>query len=69
MGADEYVFNMPDIINFFDNCVDAGTLVGFGPGNSAENRLNAFSKMLIRVGDMIDKGNVKGACNELNKVS
>ena len=32
MGADEYTFNVPDILGFFDKSVLEGTLVGYGPG-------------------------------------
>lgn len=65
IGADEYVFNIPDIINFFDDSVDNGNLEGNGSGNLAEKRLNAFRKMLVKAGDRIDSGKINSACNKL----
>jgi HYDIN/CFA65/VesB-like, Ig-like domain len=41
------------ILNFFDDSVAAGTLVGSGSGNSAPKRLNALRNMLESTGDLI----------------
>ena len=55
-----------DILNFFDTSVANGTLVGNGPGNSADGRLNAFRNMLIQTSYLISSGNYDAACGQLN---
>jgi beta propeller repeat protein len=54
-----------EILQFFDESVDAGTLVGNGPGHSGPGRLKALRNMLRAVADMIKAGNVAGACQQL----
>ena len=56
------------ILDFFDESVANGTLEGDGPGKSAENRLKAFRKMLVKAGEMIDNENINAACNKLNAI-
>lgn len=57
-----------DILNFFDESVIDGTLEGVGSGKSANNRLKAFRKMLVKAGQMIDKENLNAASNKLNTI-
>ena len=52
-------------LDFFDASVDDGTLVGDGPGNSAENRLNALRNMIETAGDLIEDGLLDDACQQL----
>jgi hypothetical protein len=42
------------ILDFIDESVAAGTLVGEGPGKSAENRLNALRNMIEAASDLIE---------------
>jgi len=68
MGADEYVFNIPDIMDFFDNCVNVATIVGIGPGNSATNRLNVIRNMLMAATNFIGVADYGGACLQLDDI-
>jgi TolB protein len=54
-----------EILQFFDESVDAGTLVGDGPGHSGEGRLKALRNMLRAAADLINAGNTAGACQQL----
>jgi hypothetical protein len=56
---------MADLIEFFETSVDAGTLVGEGPGGSASGRLNAFRNMLNAANDLIVDENYAMACEQL----
>jgi hypothetical protein len=49
----------------FDPAVEAGTLVGDGPGNSASGRLNALRNMIEAAGDLIEMGEIEAACDQL----
>jgi len=53
---------------FFDEAVEAGDLVGSGPGKSADNRLKALRKMIVIAGQLIDNGDVDGACGKLQAI-
>lgn len=53
------------ILDFFDASVGGGTLVGDGPGQSAENRLNALRNMVETAGDLIEDGLLDEACEQL----
>jgi hypothetical protein len=53
------------ILDFFDASVLDGTLVGNGPGGSAQKRLNALRNKLEAAGDLIDAGRINKACNKL----
>jgi len=53
------------ILNFFDASVADGSLVGNGPGNSAEGRKNALRNMIEAACDLIDDGYIKDACQQL----
>jgi hypothetical protein len=54
-----------DILEFFDMSVDDGTLVGDGPGRSAERRLKALRNMIEAAGDLIEDGLIEEACDQL----
>ena len=56
------------ILDFFDESVADGAL-GNGRGNSANGRLNALRNMLEMAGDLIDIGDIEGACGQLNAAS
>jgi hypothetical protein len=60
--------SIDDILDFFDESVADGTLEGDGPGKSAENRLKAFRKILVKAGEMIDNKNINAACNKLDAI-
>jgi len=53
------------ILTFFDTSVDGGTLLGDGPGNLAEKRLNALRNMLEAAGDLIEDDFFEEACRQL----
>ena len=54
-----------EILQFFDESVDAGTLVGDGPGHSGDGRLKALRNMLRAAADLINAGDTAGACQQL----
>lgn len=54
-----------DVINFFEESVESGDLIGNGPGNSANNRLNAFGNMLYAAYNMIADEDYEAACDQL----
>jgi len=56
---------MADLIDSVEAFVDAGTLVGDGPGGSASGRLKAFRNMLNAANDHIEDGNIALACEQL----
>ncbi len=43
------------VLAFFDESVDAGTREGFGPGNSANGRLNALRNMIKSTRNLIEE--------------
>ncbi|MCJ7580765.1 MAG: choice-of-anchor D domain-containing protein [Candidatus Aminicenantes bacterium] len=53
------------ILEFLDVSVYEGTLVGSGPGNSADIRLNALRNMLENARDLIEAGLYDDACRKL----
>lgn len=59
------VFDVENLLDFIDDSVVAGTLEGDGPGNSADNRLNALKNMIEAAGDLIDAGDTSRACQQL----
>jgi beta propeller repeat protein len=63
--ADPPSEQIADIIAYFDASVDDGTLWGDGPGNSADNRLNALRNMIEAAGDLIDDGLIIEASQQL----
>ena len=54
-----------DLLAFFDSSVTAGTLKGNGPGSSAQGRLKALHNMIEAAGDLIRRGLVVDACQQL----
>ena len=54
-----------ETLEFFDASVEAGNLVGDGPGDSAEYRLNALRNMLEAASDLIEDGLIQEACQQL----
>ena len=54
-----------NILEFFDQSVSDGTLVGNGPGNSARGRLNALRNMIEAAGNLIVNEDIEGACQQL----
>jgi hypothetical protein len=69
IGAFELVqaasVTIADVIELFNDAVADGTLVGAGPGNSAAGRLNALRNMLLTAGELLEQGDVDGACAQL----
>jgi hypothetical protein len=55
--------SVQDILDFFDQSVADGTLVGDGPGSSADGRLKALRNKIKAAGDTIDDGG--DACEQL----
>ena len=54
-----------ETLAFLDASVEAGTLVGEGPGKSADKRLNALRNMLEAAAELIDAGLYELACEQL----
>jgi hypothetical protein len=59
---------IPVTLNFFDESVADGSLVGEGPGKSGKNRLNALRNMLETAGNLVDAGDYQAACGQLMDV-
>ena len=47
------------------SAVSDETLAGNGPGNSATNRMNTLYNMLFSAQDLIEAGDLVGACEQL----
>lgn len=58
-----------DVLDFYDASVAEGTLVGFGPGNSASKRLKALRNMIKSAGDLINVGEYELAAKQLESVA
>ena len=56
---------VPVILDFFDDAIADGSLVGEGPGKSAENPLKALRNMLEAAGSLIEAGAYQDACGQL----
>lgn len=54
-----------NILEFFDQSVADGTLVGEGPGNSAKGRLNALRNMIKAAGNLIIDEDIEETCQQL----
>jgi len=54
---------------FFDQSVADGTIEGYGHGNSANNRLDSLRNKLQMASDLIDIGDIDGACLQLKIAS
>ena len=57
-----------DVLASFDEWVGVGTLVGGGPGNSAEGRLGALRNMIAAAAAYLDQGEVALAVAQLEAV-
>lgn len=53
------------ILDYFDASAAAGTLQGYGPGNSPKNRLKALRNMIEAAGDLINAGAYDQAADQL----
>lgn len=58
-----------DILEFFDASVAAGTLQGYGPGNSPQKRLNALHNMVEAASDLINAGDYIQAIEQLEAIA
>lgn len=54
-----------EVLAFFDTSVADGTLVGNGPGRSADGRRGALRNMIEAAGDFIEEGLYEEACEQL----
>ncbi len=59
------VEEIEEILDLVDESVEDGTLTGEGPGNSADNRLNALRNKLEDVRRQIEAGRYEDACDQL----
>ncbi|GAF78455.1 unnamed protein product, partial [marine sediment metagenome] len=66
VAHEEPPVSVADILAFFDESVADNTLIGDGPGKSAEKRLNALRNMIEAAGDLIDEGYFAEACQQLS---
>jgi hypothetical protein len=58
---------LQDILDFFDEAVDQGTLDGAGPCPAARRaKRRIFRRMLVRIGRLYDRGHERAACRLLN---
>lgn len=57
--------SIADILAFIDESVADGSLIGNGPGRSAERRLNALRNQIEAAGDLIENGLIEEACQQL----
>lgn len=57
--------SIDDILAFFDNSMEVGTLVGEGPGKSGRHRQEALRNMLASAGNLLDQGADDDACDQL----
>jgi hypothetical protein len=69
IASSSSVPNIDAILDFFDQSVSGGSITGYGHGNSANNRLDAFRKKLQMASDLIDIGDTDGACVHLEAAS
>jgi hypothetical protein len=53
------------ILQFFDQSVSNGTLIGDGPGRSGNHRLNALGNMLEAAQRLIEEGSIAEVCQQL----
>ena len=58
-----------NILDYFDTSVADGTLIGYGPGNSASKRLNALRNMIEAASDLINAGAYEQAIEQLESIA
>jgi YVTN family beta-propeller protein len=56
------------LLGFIDYALENGLIAGVGPGNSADNKVNALKNMIKSVGDLIAKNSTQAACGQLNSI-
>ncbi len=59
---------LDEFSDFIDNSVDDGTLVGSGPGSSADGRLTALRDKIDEAIALIEADDISGACHKLQNV-
>lgn len=59
------VKTIQDILDFYDNAVDDGILVGVGKGTSADNKINELRNKIEAVAEFLSIGDIEGACDQL----
>jgi hypothetical protein len=59
------VKTIQDILDFYDNAVDNGILVGIGKGSSADKKINELRDKIEAVADYISVGDIERACRQL----
>jgi hypothetical protein len=64
-GSPEPIDEIEEVLDFVDEAVGAGTLIGEGPGKSGDNRLNALINMLEEAQSLIEAGLYEDACDQL----
>jgi hypothetical protein len=64
-GLYSQAITLEDVLTAFDGWVDAGTLAGAGPGRSADGRIGALRNMLVEAGNLLEAGDLAGACSQL----
>jgi len=60
-----FVSQLKNILKFFDDFVTNKTLIGFGPGKSADGRLKALRNMIVSSGNLIEREDYPNACQQL----
>jgi hypothetical protein len=58
----------PTIDDIIDFIAEHEDIEGIGPGNSANNKYNAFMNMLLTVADLIEAGNNSRTCGLMNSI-
>ena len=58
---------MNEAIDFYDEQINIGQIVGLGPGNSGNSKERIFGKMLDDISVLIEAGDYNEACRSLNK--
>ena len=60
---------MDSVTNAVSEWIESGEIAGTGEGGSAEGHLNAFETLLGNAQDLLNRGNVIAACNQLRNAS
>ena len=65
--AESAPLEIQQVISFFDSSVQNGTLIGNGPGNSAQGRLGALRNMLAAAANLIASHDNSDAVTQLQE--